>query len=106
MNNQLKNSVFWDTAQCGPLKVSRQFGGTYPLNLQQIFQTCFAQISCFGLLFYPENGGDIFHRNSCISTVVRTSNPVNNQLRGCVETALFQTEISLKRAINASMKEA
>jgi hypothetical protein len=30
----MKSSVFWDTTSCRPLKVSRNFGGTYRLHLQ------------------------------------------------------------------------
>jgi hypothetical protein len=30
----MKSTVFWDITPCSPLKVNRNFGGTYRLHLQ------------------------------------------------------------------------
>jgi hypothetical protein len=30
----MKNSTFWNITACSPLKVNRQFGGTFPFHLQ------------------------------------------------------------------------
>jgi hypothetical protein len=44
----MRSSVLWDITPYSPLKVSRHFGGTLLL----------------GLLFDPEDGGDMFLRTS------------------------------------------
>jgi hypothetical protein len=84
---QMKSTAFWDS----PLKVSRRFGGTYPLHLQDRrisrarnqheslpIVTWFPTGFLLCLFFDPEDGGDMFLQYASwlfITTAVRTSNP-------------------------------
>jgi hypothetical protein len=59
-------SVFWDITLCSPLKINRRFGLTCRLHFEDrrsraffIFHADFL----LGILFDPEDGGDIFLRN-------------------------------------------
>jgi hypothetical protein len=67
------NSFFiWDIMPCRPVKVTRRFGGIYRLHLQgrivgqaeemkqALLVVCFIML---GLLFDPEDGGDVSLRN-------------------------------------------
>jgi hypothetical protein len=59
----MKITVFWDITLCSLLNVSRRFGGTYRLHLQdRIAQACFHAGILLGL-FYLKNVGGMFHRN-------------------------------------------
>jgi hypothetical protein len=51
---------------CRPLEVNRRFGGTYRLfvTCYRLFVTCFHTIFLLGLFFDPEDGGDMFLRNT------------------------------------------
>jgi hypothetical protein len=67
----MKNSIFWDTAPCSPLKVSRCFEGRCRLHFQgrRISQARNQHDSrwqaglLLGLLFELEDGSDMFLRN-------------------------------------------
>jgi hypothetical protein len=73
----MKSSVYPDISPCSPLKVNRLFGGKYWLHLQdrriskgrnrtkQTGCACYMLHYGFlpGLLFEPEDGGDMFVRN-------------------------------------------
>jgi hypothetical protein len=50
----IKSINFWDITPCSPLSVNRRFGGTY----RQLSRWFLVQ-----LIFYPEDGGDMFIRN-------------------------------------------
>jgi hypothetical protein len=57
----MKSSVFWDITPCNPVKVNRRSGGTC-LALR-CFNCCLLHAGVlFGLLFKPEDGGDMFRR--------------------------------------------
>jgi hypothetical protein len=65
----MKSAIFWDIKARSLLKVNRRFGGTYRLHLQvrrirEARNQCEGKCTCFhGLLFGPEDGGDLFLRN-------------------------------------------
>jgi hypothetical protein len=68
----IKNSVFWVITSCSSLEVNRLFGRTCRFHPQgrwisqgnpALFATCFHVSFMFGLLFDPEDSGDMFHRN-------------------------------------------
>jgi hypothetical protein len=52
----MKSSIFWDIASWSPVKVNRRFGGS----------TCYLLYAgfLFGLMFDPEDRGDMFLRNA------------------------------------------
>jgi hypothetical protein len=54
----MKNSVFWHTTPCSPLKVRRRFGGT---SMKQVAKLSDGFLP--GLLFNHEEEGDMFLRN-------------------------------------------
>jgi hypothetical protein len=73
----VKSSIFWDIILCNPLKANQHFGGTCHLHLQgqrlsqarnqrerkwqaELFHTDLLR----GLFFDPEDGGDMFLRNT------------------------------------------
>jgi hypothetical protein len=70
----MKSSIFWDISPCSPSKVNRRFGRTCCLYLQgqRISQarnqrksvatlaTCFPTGFLHGLVFDPEDGGNMF----------------------------------------------
>jgi hypothetical protein len=74
-----KSFVFWDIKQCSPLKINRCFGVTFHFLYQsgRIYQVWnqheihgkqryLLHIGFFsGLLFYIEDGGDVFLWNVC-----------------------------------------
>jgi hypothetical protein len=63
----MKSTIFWDMMR--PLKVNRRFGRTYSLHLQgrgigRVRNQCKSGWQAeLGLLFYPEDGGDMLVRN-------------------------------------------
>jgi hypothetical protein len=68
----MKSSAFWNITPFSPMKVNRYFGGTYRLNLQgrkvrnqheEGSSQKLHAIIFFGLLFSPEDGGDMFLQN-------------------------------------------
>jgi hypothetical protein len=64
----LKSSIFWDTTPCSPFKVNRRFGKMSPpssglKNRRVLLDTCFHAGILLGLLFGPEDGGDIYLQN-------------------------------------------
>jgi hypothetical protein len=75
----MKSPIFWDITPCTLLKVNRRFGGTYRRHLrgQRVSQankqagSKLASRACYlphagfllGLLFDPEDGGDMFLQN-------------------------------------------
>jgi hypothetical protein len=75
---EIKSIIFWDTAPCSRLGVSRRFGGTCRLLLQgrnntfgkktskkagAKLSTCLLASLLLGLFFDSEDGGDMFLRN-------------------------------------------
>jgi hypothetical protein len=67
-NITLNNSVFSDITPCSPFKVNRHFGGICSLhrrNKKRAWSRQHAELQAgfvLRLLFYPEDGGHIFHR--------------------------------------------
>jgi hypothetical protein len=56
----MKNSAFWDITLCSLLKINRRYGGMCH------FGCCLLHAGFLvGLIFDPEDGGDIFLRNVC-----------------------------------------
>jgi hypothetical protein len=62
----LKSSIFWHTTPSSSLKVSHRFGGTFRHHHQEqiyLLQAGFL----LGLVFGPENGGDVLRNVGCLS---------------------------------------
>jgi hypothetical protein len=63
----IKSSIFWGITPCSALKVNRRLGGTCHLHLRgrRIRSASYRLHAGFflGLLFDPEDGGDMFLRN-------------------------------------------
>jgi hypothetical protein len=67
----MKSPVFWNVTPCNPMKFNRRFGETYRLYLhgrkisraKNQSESMWQAELVLGLLFYPEDGGDMFHRN-------------------------------------------
>jgi hypothetical protein len=68
----MKSSIFWDITQCNPFKVNRSFrknispifGVEEKANQEtSVLATCFHVSFFLGLIFDPEDGGDMFLRN-------------------------------------------
>jgi hypothetical protein len=63
----MKNTSFWDTTPCSPLKVSRRFGRKYPLHLQGRSISQETSVRAGGkqspdYSLTPEDGGNMFFR--------------------------------------------
>jgi hypothetical protein len=71
----LKSIIFWDVTSCSPMKVKRNFRGTYRFHLHgrriirarnqcvALLATCLHADFLLGLSFDTEDGGDMFLRN-------------------------------------------
>jgi hypothetical protein len=62
----MKSTIFWDITPCSPLKVNRRLGGS---NNKPSKKPAWKQVASLhtgfllGLVFHPEDGGDMFLRN-------------------------------------------
>jgi hypothetical protein len=54
----MKTAAFWEIMPYGSVKINRRFRGTFFL-----ITVCFMLVSCFGLLFSPEDGDGMSLRN-------------------------------------------
>jgi hypothetical protein len=52
-----KSAVFWNIAQCSPLKVILRFGVTFQQHLQALLATCFHALFLPVLFFDPKDEG-------------------------------------------------
>jgi hypothetical protein len=58
----MKSSAYWDITPCSSVIVNQRFGGTYHLHFQSE-KALLDALRFLGLLFDPEDVGDMFLRN-------------------------------------------